>query len=455
MAHIHRLIFGAFVALFCGFAMAGPCEDLAATADAWNIARNNDFTSCVAANPTNPNVCGGSPPTHATIQSQNAPQLQNRIHYVWVPAPTSGQPTEVVDTPWVNCSGGGGGECTQWHHKNASDECVSDCTYDQGKSVRDEVFRVSSITGMVGTEQVICNEVSGTFGALNCSIYGHISACYGYSASENYCHLSRGIATGAECVPQVVTVSGSNPTVTFTAKPLKDPPPKGMCPGNVNGVEVVVPCGTVTEVTTNTGLTNVTSSVTVTTSTNTTSTTQTGTTTQVTCAGGQCTVVTTVTTSANGSATSTVSTGTQAQGSLCKADPSLTVCKQSSFGGSCKTGYTCDGDAALCAVATAVNKSNCALEVTDPSQEKQAYEAAKEAGTTTGIQSSTVTFSSESFDQTDALSTSAGCVVDFPVTIMGTTVSIPVSRVCPYLVMLGNLLLAISFLSAAAIIGRP
>lgn len=48
-------------------------------------------------------------------------------------------------------------------------------------------------------------------------------------------------------------------------------------------------------------------------------------------------------------------------------------------------------------------------------------------------------------DKSDALG-GGNCMPDFDVVVMGFSVTIPLMRVCPYLVMLGNFLMAVSML---------
>ena len=45
--------------------------------------------------------------------------------------------------------------------------------------------------------------------------------------------------------------------------------------------------------------------------------------------------------------------------SFCEENPRASVCSKSSFAGSCTTAFSCEGDAAACAAARAVNELNC------------------------------------------------------------------------------------------------
>lgn len=100
--------------------------------------------------------------------------------------------------------------------------------------------------------------------------------------------------------------------------------------------------------------------------------------TSVTCAGdGSCTTTTTTTTTvinADGSkgATDTKTESTTKAGGgdgsgsgldksdpFCVENPSSPMCKQGKFGGSCDSGFTCEGDPAACASAKALQEQKC------------------------------------------------------------------------------------------------
>ena len=58
------------------------------------------------------------------------------------------------------------------------------------------------------------------------------------------------------------------------------------------------------------------------------------------------------------------------------------------------------------------------------------------------------------FDTSDAIGGGAGCIGDKVITVAGQTVTVPLSRVCEYLAMLGNALMLFSFVLAGRIVGR-
>lgn len=56
-------------------------------------------------------------------------------------------------------------------------------------------------------------------------------------------------------------------------------------------------------------------------------------------------------------------------------------------------------------------------------------------------------------DMSDALG-GGGCISDLSISVLGQSISLPISVICPYLAMLGNVLVAVSLLLAVRIVGR-
>ena len=105
------------------------------------------------------------------------------------------------------------------------------------------------------------------------------------------------------------------------------------------------------------------------------------------CKDGVCTTTTTTTTtitnnSTGSSTTSTsTSTSTESQGGFCKENPGSKLCGKggdegSEFGGACKEGFSCEGDAIQCAIAKEQHRRSCQL-FDDKSQESELYDAEK------------------------------------------------------------------------------
>ena len=208
--------------------------------------------------------------------------------------------------------------------------------------------------------------------------------------------------------------------------------------------------------------------------------------TNVKCNGDQCTVTTEKTTTKSDGTTTTTTTTTQnvnRQG-YCARNPESSICGReedkdgankgarergggkgggdgegeeenpSQFGGACAAGFTCEGDAILCAIAKDQHIRACKL-FDDSSPESELYLANKgKTGNQTGDLPGNETISlAGRIDTSDALG-GGGCFGDLSVTVWGTSVSLPLSNLCQYLAMLGNILVAVSMLIAARIVTR-
>lgn len=178
---------------------------------------------------------------------------------------------------------------------------------------------------------------------------------------------------------------------------------------------------------------------------------------ETTCTGDKCTTTattTTTTTDANGNTTtktgSTTTTGSK--GGFCAENPNSQQCKSGSFGGSCSSAFSCDGDAVMCAIALDQHKRNCTLFET-PSPESSLYDSEKnKEGSQATDEAKSI--GSGSFDTTDAIGGGSGCITDKAVTVMGKTFMVPFSSVCPSLALIGNVMLFVSFLLAGRIVVR-
>lgn len=291
------------------------------------------------------------------------------------------------------------------------------------------------------SSRTICH--SQGLGTTACNVTVEADFC-GTSdgGTVHLCHGSGTFGTGsctASPTPEVP------PTSPAPESSWPTPPPPGTCPGQVNGVTVNVPCSSTetkgTKTTSeNDGAGNVTnkseSKTTV-------------------CTGvGSCTTTTTTTTTVNGGApTTTTKTTTEAKGKFCADNPGSKECGDgdgSSFGGSCASGFVCEGDAVQCAHAKETHLQNCKLNKDTP--ERQLYESSK--GDDADFDNDdVVNVGPSSFSQAPILG-AASCISDKSITVMGSPVSLPFSRVCEYLSMLGNVLMAVGFLLSGRIIMR-
>ena len=132
------------------------------------------------------------------------------------------------------------------------------------------------------------------------------------------------------------------------------------------------------------------------------------------------------------------------------------------WGGDCKKGFVCEGDALICAISQAEHKRNCELlENPKESDEHKAYTDAiaaanRAAESGEGILADLteeVDIKSGLINTTSALG-SGSCIRDLSISVGGHAVSLPLSKICPYLAAFGNLLVAVSMLLAARIIMR-
>jgi len=172
-----------------------------------------------------------------------------------------------------------------------------------------------------------------------------------------------------------------------------------------------------------------------------------------TAAGSCSTTVTTVTTVNGGSPVTSTKTTTESKGEFCFANPAAKECgdgEGSSFGGSCDAGFQCEGDAVQCAHAKETHLQNCKLNKDTP--ERQLYESSK-GDEAEFDNEEVVNVGPASFSQAPILG-AASCISDKSISVMGSTVSLPFSRVCQYLAMLGNVLMAVGFLLSGRIIMR-
>lgn len=296
--------------------------------------------------------------------------------------------------------------------------------------------------------------------SASCAVTGSSYTAAATQDGKNYVWVDTVTYTGSVC-SGTESASAATPKDTATAgsptactDPASCAPPAGKCPGTVNGVAVWVTCGSTTT-------RNTTSSTTGTTGTDgTTTTTGTSTTQTTACTNGSCntTTSTSTTVTAGSSApvtTTSTSSVTAGQDAYCKDHPTATQCRDlGTWGGSCSAGYTCSGDAAMCAAARGVYEQKCAL-VDGPGSaaEKQAYAAAA-AASGSGLSNTSISISGANFDSSNALGVGAQCVSDLTVTVWGTSQTIAISKVCPWLTTLGSIMLALAWLSAAVIVGK-
>lgn len=124
------------------------------------------------------------------------------------------------------------------------------------------------------------------------------------------------------------------------------------------------------------------------------------------------------------------------------------------FAGQCEAGFACEGDAIQCAIAKEQHRRNCQL-MENKSAESQLYdqEKGKEGKRTENLPGNESHDLNGRISSADLLGGGSG-MQDLTITVMGASVTLPLSRINSYLAALGNVLLAVSFLMAVRIVGR-
>ncbi|MDR5172279.1 hypothetical protein IHQ56_10655 [Methylobacillus flagellatus] len=181
-------------------------------------------------------------------------------------------------------------------------------------------------------------------------------------------------------------------------------------------------------------------------------------------AGSQPTITET-TTNPDGSTTST----SEQQDKYCEKNPNAKVCKDADkedgkgkWGGGCGS-WECEGDAANCAMARKIHQDRC----DDLEGMEQFADAANQGQRLLhGESDEEVTaFLNREGDGNRTINVgsmvsesgnyqfAASCISDVQFSIGGHSVSVPISKVCPYFEMIGYFLLAAAYLAALRIVG--
>lgn len=123
------------------------------------------------------------------------------------------------------------------------------------------------------------------------------------------------------------------------------------------------------------------------------------------------------------------------------------------FGGSCKAGFGCKGDAIQCAMAREQFIRNCQA-FDNPSPESQLYEKSKgKDGDVTKDLPGNTTADVGSALSRDSLIGGGSCMPDLTLTVMSQPVHVPFSQYCDYFRYMGYILVAFSLLVAVRIVG--
>lgn len=266
---------------------------------------------------------------------------------------------------------------------------------------------------------------------------------------------------GQSCNSDSETVTPEEPKPEEPKPEDEAPCKKGEFSGHVNGVKTCVASKAKDTDGTTTKKTNPDGSTTETTS-------------KTTCSNGSCnTTITTVDKNSSGATTGTSTEEVEeTEDEFCQKNPASPICKSDSgsgkgegkeegeedgegskFGGSCSSGFTCEGgDAIACAIAKKQHDDSCALN--EPTEESALYQQSKgKDGNVTGDLEGNSTYRFSQINSNSRFSASS-CIQDLNITVWGTSVEITMSKICPWLSNLGYVLVAVAWIMAAAIVMR-
>jgi hypothetical protein len=164
-----------------------------------------------------------------------------------------------------------------------------------------------------------------------------------------------------------------------------------------------------------------------------------------------------------GSATAASGAG-DGMSTFCKDNPTSSICKNSTFGGSCSASFSCDGDAVQCAIAKEQHQRNCAFY--DPaSQTGPMADDAARLGTARAdgdvpdwSPASPSKTNSTTLDFASGIKQDhpwqGGCVSDQTIALGGggPGLVIPWSQWCDEMQLIGKLLVSVMFIVCAGIV---
>lgn len=276
-----------------------------------------------------------------------------------------------------------------------------------------------------------------------------------------YCNQSgnsaQGIYTVFECKKGYFQQTGANCSGDYPAASQPEPTQpddaehkclsSGSSFGTVNGVTVCLPQGTAgSKPLTIKSSKDTVSSNSDNTTTSTKSTTQN--------ADGTVTTQTTTNVTNNSTGVTTSTTGdkkTEPKTTFCEDNPNSTICKTSSFGGSCAA-FTCDGDAIQCAIAKEQHNRNCTLFDKPTSESDLGKEIQMNDGNNPAKESNREVIQlSNSLNEGNNIG--GGSFQDLHIQLPGGGFDLPFSKLNFLMNLLGGFLLAGAYLNAARIVG--
>lgn len=391
----------------------------------------------------------------------------------------------VPNTNTCQCDPGWVEDSTHTGCQAPPDKCdtVKDMPYGGSIWASFGVMSREAMLGLGGQQKPVCPPEG-------CKVVGTVGGCGRDSKGRTYCSVENGKFTGVSCTPAPEEAGGDQPP--------EAPPatcPVGKCPGQVNGVDVCVPCHETADPPPkepdppasstppasqppaanppgsgpgSPGCTgNCSHTSTTTNPDGSTTTTTTNSSNSTNCTGSRCTTTTTTTTTTNrnpnggitGGPTTSTSTSTQDQSKddYCKQNPQAIACKgqDSQFGGACGSGFTCTGDAIQCAMARDQMRRNCQAFEAQGTQEEGAYSAAKgKTGNQNADNPNNASIDVSLFNSASPLPTGGDGVQDVSFSLMGRSVTLPFSKINSALQWIGNLILAVAWLAAYRIVTR-
>ena len=190
--------------------------------------------------------------------------------------------------------------------------------------------------------------------------------------------------------------------------------------------------------------------------------TKTNTKTEVKCENGKCEVTktsTTTNTQTNSTVSSSSTTTTVDKADYCSKNSSAGVCKneqgeeegKGSFGGSCQAGFTCKGDAAMCAMAKEQHKRNCETleEDKDPASFINQVKNGTDSKSAQALQDAAETINLPTQLDMSGSGLPRSCPADprIDLPFVSKSFSIPFSLVCPTLKTMSDVALLITALA--------
>jgi len=151
----------------------------------------------------------------------------------------------------------------------------------------------------------------------------------------------------------------------------------------------------------------------------------------------------------------TVTTTTAAQSSFCRDNPDAPICRYGSFAGDCGQPLVCTGDPVQCQIAREVTRLRC--EQVGTSQSNPVSTLGQQV--LDGVDPSTASNDAAKRAQVDLPSSldqstflGSACPADTQFTVAGRVLAIPWSSICPYLGMMGQVLVLVTLIISARLV---